>query len=60
MPEIAADKCSETHVFAVPGIPTNNNARSVAKVATATSIKRRLPKYLASISVPSSNVPPNI
>src|SRR3954465_10178563 len=58
-PEIAAVRCSETHVFAVPGTPSRSSARSVASVATATSISRAWPMYFGVISVPSASVPPS-
>ena len=40
-PETAAARCSDTQVFAVPGTPSSSSARSVARVATATSMRRR-------------------
>lgn len=58
LPLIAAAKCSLTHVLAVPGTPKSNRARSVAKVATATSTSRRGPMYLAVTAVPSGSAPP--
>ena len=57
-PETAAARCSDTHDLAVPGTPSSSSARSVAKVATATSISRREPMYFGVISVPSLSVPP--
>ncbi len=57
-PDTAAARCSETHDFAVPGTPSSSSARSVATVATATSISRREPTYLGSTTVPSDSVPP--
>ena len=57
-PEIAAARCSDTQDFAVPGTPSSSSARSVARVATATSISRREPMYLGRITVPSGRVPP--
>jgi hypothetical protein len=57
-PLIAAAKCSLTHVLAVPGTPSKSNARSVARVATAISISRRLPTYLGVTTVPSLSSPP--
>jgi hypothetical protein len=56
-PEMAAARCSETHVFAVPGTPSSRSARSVASVATATSIRRRSPTYFGVIAVPSTSPP---
>ena len=58
-PETAAARCSETHVFAVPGTPSSSSARSVASVATATSTSRSGPTYYGAITVPSSSVPPS-
>src|ERR1700722_11806221 len=57
-PEIAAERCSETQLLAVPRTPRRRKARSGASVAMATSINRRLPMYLGEITVPSSSVPP--
>src|SRR5215217_9354568 len=57
-PEMAAARCSETQDLAVPGTPRSNNARSVTRVATATSISRREPTYFGLIIVPSDNGPP--
>ena len=48
-PEMAAARCSETQVLAVPGTPSRSRARSVARVATAISMRRRLPMYLGVI-----------
>lgn len=45
-PPIAAARCSDTHDFAVPGTPSNNNARSVASVAIAISIRARIADIL--------------
>jgi hypothetical protein len=50
---MAAARCSDTQVFAVPGTPSSNSARSVASVATATSISRRCPMYFGVIFSPS-------
>src|SRR6202021_559589 len=58
-PETAAARCSDTHVLAVPGTPSSSSARSVASVATATSIRRRLPTYFGVITVPSAAAPPS-
>src|SRR3954469_22662720 len=58
-PLIAADRCSETQVFAVPGTPSSSSARSVASVATATSMSRRGPTYFGTITVPSAASPPS-
>ena len=51
---MAAARCSETQVLAVPGTPSSSSARSVASVATATSISRRGPTYFGVIGVPSA------
>ena len=59
LPEIAAVRCSDTHVFAVPGTPSSSSARSVASVAIASSILRALPMYFGVITVPPSSVPPS-
>src|SRR5579872_4056295 len=59
-PLIAAARCSETQLFAVPGTPSNNSARSVASVAMAISIRRRLPMYLGDTSKPFSSLPPRM
>ena len=58
-PEIAAARCSDTQDFAVPGTPSSSSARSVASVATAVSISRRLPTYFGVIAVPSAALPPD-
>ena len=58
VPQIAAARCSLTQDFAVPGTPRRSRARSVARVATATSMRRRLPTYFGVMTVPSSSVPP--
>ena len=58
-PLMAAARCSETQDLAVPGTPYSSSARSVASVATATSIRRREPIYLGLIAKPSSSVPPS-
>src|SRR6185437_1441513 len=58
-PETAAARCSDSQVFAVPGTPRSSSARSVASVATATSIRRREPTYFGVIAVPSGAVPPS-
>ena len=42
-PDTAAARCSLTQVLAVPGTPSRSRARSVARVATAISIRRRRP-----------------
>ena len=57
-PEMAAARCSDTQVLAVPGTPSSSSARSVARVATATSISLRDPTYLGVTSNPSSSLPP--
>ena len=44
--------------FPVPGTPMSRSARSVARVATDVSMRRRLPRYLAEIGVPSAAEPP--
>ncbi|SLJ82462.1 Uncharacterised protein [Mycobacteroides abscessus subsp. abscessus] len=59
VPEMAAERCSDTQVLAVPGTPSSSSARSVARVATATSINRRGPTYFGVMTVPSSRVPPS-
>ena len=41
--------------FAVPGTPSSSNARSVARVATAISTRRRWPTYFGVMSVPSAS-----
>ncbi len=48
--------CSETQVLAVPGTPSSSRARSVARVAMAISIRRRLPMYLGVTSKPLSQL----
>src|SRR2546421_132568 len=58
-PLIAAERCSETQVLAVPGTPSSSSARSVARVATATSISRREPMYFGVTGVPSAATPPS-
>ncbi|CAM5655761.1 hypothetical protein SGRIM128S_03231 [Streptomyces griseomycini] len=58
-PLTAAARCSDTHVFAVPGTPSSSRARSVARVVTATSTMRRGPTYFGVITVPSGSVPPS-
>ena len=56
-PEIAAARCSDTQDLAVPGTPSRSSARSVASVATAVSISRRLPKYFDVIGPPFTSPP---
>ena len=56
--EIAAARCSDTQDLAVPGTPSRSSARSVARVATATSISRREPTYFDEITVPSESTSP--
>ena len=56
---MAAARCSDTQDFAVPGTPSRSSARSVASVATAVSISRRLPTYFGVITVPSPALPPS-
>jgi hypothetical protein len=56
-PLIAAARCSDIHVFAVPGTPSSSSARSVASVATASSTSRRRPTYLGVIGVSSASPP---
>jgi len=56
---MAAAKCSDTHDFAVPGTPYSRSARSVASVATAVSMMRRFPIYLADTVKPLSSSPPS-
>ena len=55
---MAAARCSDTHDLAVPGTPRISSARSVASVATAVSISRRLPMYFGVISTPALVLPP--
>jgi hypothetical protein len=57
-PEMAAARCSDNHVFAVPGTPRSSSARSVARVAMATSMSRRDPRYFGEIGTPSGVSPP--
>ena len=57
-PLIAAARCSDTQDLAVPGTPSSSSARSVAMVATATSISRREPTYFGMTTV-SPAVPPS-
>ena len=57
-PDTAAARCSDSHDFAVPGTPSSSSARSVARVATATSTSRRDPTYFGMTTVPSASVPP--
>ena len=56
---MAAARCSDSQDFAVPGTPSSSSARSVARVATATSTSRRDPTYLGMITVPSGSGPPS-
>src|SRR5438270_6475865 len=57
-PEMAAARCSANQDLATPGSPRSSRARSVARVATATSTRRRSPMYLGLISKPlASRVP---
>src|SRR2546423_1455939 len=58
-PLIAAARCSETQVLAVPGTPSSSSARSVVSVATATSMSRRDPTYFGVIGGPSAASPPS-
>ena len=62
-PEIAAARCSLSHVLAVPGTPSSSSARSVASVATAISIRRCCPTYFGLMSiapVPCPTLPPRM
>jgi hypothetical protein len=52
-PEMAAARCSETQVLAVPGTPRSSSARSVTRVDTATSTSRRGPTYFGVTFAPS-------
>ncbi len=52
VPEIAAARCSESQLFAVPGSPTSISARSDASVAMATCTSDRSPMYLGVIVIP--------
>src|SRR3954469_9728573 len=58
-PQIAAARCSDTHVLAVPGTPSSSSARSVASVATATSMSRRGPTYFGVMTIASLVTPPS-
>ena len=58
-PEMAAAKCSESQLLAVPGTPKSSRARSVARVAMAISTRRALPMYLGLTSKPESSRPPS-
>ena len=58
-PDTAAARCSDTQVLAVPGTPSSSRARSVARVATATSTSRRGPMYFGVIAVPSASTSPS-
>jgi hypothetical protein len=57
-PLIAAARCSLTQLFAVPGRPNSNSARSVASVATAISMSRFWPTYLGVTVNPLASLPP--
>src|SRR3954447_21625607 len=59
-PDTAAARCSDTQDLAVPGSPSSSSARSVARVATATSISRRDPMYFGLTIVPSGRLPPTM
>jgi len=58
-PEIAAARCSETQLLAVPGSPTNKSARSVANEAIAICTRRGLPTYFGVIPT-SPALPPRM
>src|SRR3989454_6051581 len=49
VPEIAAARCSESQLFAVPGSPISRRARSEANVAMATCTRFRFPMYFGVI-----------
>ena len=51
-PLIAAVKCSESQLFAVPGSPISKSALSVTNVDTAISTSRSCPIYFGVISFP--------
>jgi len=55
--QIAAARCSESQLFAVPGSPMSRSARSVASVAIAISTMRGVPTYFGVMFV-SPTLPP--
>ncbi len=55
-PLIAADRCSDSQLFAVPGSPTSISARSDARVAIATWMIARSPMYFGVIGTPPTGL----
>src|SRR5438132_550722 len=62
VPEIAAARCSESQLFAVPGSPIRRRTRSEAKVAMATCTRFRFPMYFGVIVTRQANsrIPPDL
>ena len=55
-PPIAAERCSDSQLFAVPGSPTSISARSEASVAIATWMIARSPMYFAVMGTPPTGL----
>ena len=58
-PLMAAQRCSESQLLAVPGSPMRRRARSVTRVEMAISTRRSLPMYLGVMGVLPA-LPPQI
>ena len=56
VPLIAAARCSDSQLFAVPGSPASISARSDASVAIATCTIARSPTYFGVIVTPPTGL----
>jgi hypothetical protein len=56
VPLTAAERCSDSQLFAVPGSPTSISARSDASVAIATCTSDRSPMYFGLIVTPPTGL----
>ena len=56
VPLTAAERCSESQLFAVPGSPTSISARSDASVAMATCTSDRSPMYFGVMVIPATGL----
>ena len=56
VPLIAAARCSESQLLAVPGSPIRSSARSEASVAMATWTSDRSPMYLGVMATPPTGL----
>jgi hypothetical protein len=55
-PQMAAQRCSESQLLAVPGSPVSINARSEASVAMATCTSARSPIYFGVMTTPPTGL----